>query len=329
MSVPYSRTLLGVIPWYSLLITLGAGLAILLADREARRQGLPEGLAVDLALAVIPSGIVGARIYYVVFSWADFQQDPLSVFRIWEGGLAIYGGLIAGILAVLLFCRRRRLSLLTVLDLLSPGVALAQALGRWGNYFNQEAYGPEILNPAFQFFPFGVQIAQRGTLVWHAATFFYASVLDAALFCFLLWGRRRLFRGRGEVFGCYAFCYAAGRMVLENLRADSLHLTSRVRVSQLFSLMICFCVLLMLVTRIRKEKGKASCGLWGLLPIIPGVPALLYCCGWRHAALETLPNQMALLVIFSSCALFSAWMLFRCAGWNSKSFPCQNNGKTL
>ena len=138
MSIPSSRYFLGLVPWYSLLIALGAGLAIFLADREARRQGLPEGVATDLALVVLPCGIIGARLYYVVFSWGEYQKDPLAVFRIWEGGLAIYGGLIAGGIAALIFCRQRKLSVWKVLDLLAPGVALAQALGRWGNYFNQD-----------------------------------------------------------------------------------------------------------------------------------------------------------------------------------------------
>ena len=321
MSIPYSRYFLGRIPWYSLLIVLGASLAVLLADREAKRRNLPEGIAVDLALVALPSGIVGARLYYVLFSWDYYRSDPLSIFRLWEGGLAIYGGLIAGALAVLLFCRRKRLNLRTVLDLIAPGVALAQALGRWGNYFNQEAYGPVILNPSFQFFPLGVQILEGGIRVWHAATFFYASLLDFLLFLFLILARRRFFRRPGEVFGCYALGYAAGRLVLENLRADSLHFSSRIRVSQLVSLLICAMILFLLFCRARRFSPRRLPLLWALPPLLPGIPVLLYCLGWHPDFLSSLPVQMALLTVFSLTALFSAAMLFRAGPTSSPEVP--------
>ncbi len=310
MSIPSSRYFLGLVPWYSLLIALGAGLAIFLADREAKRQELPEGVATDLGLVVLPVGIIGARLYYVLFSWAEYRQDPLAVLRLWEGGLAIYGGLIAGGIAALIFCRRRGLSVWKVLDLLAPGVALAQALGRWGNYFNQEAYGPVITNPAFQFFPMGVQIREGSALVWHGATFFYASVCDLALFCLLMWGRRRIFRRPGVTFGCYAFCYAAGRTVLENLRADSLYLTGGIRVSQLLSLGICLGIIGLLAARAAKKPETRLACLWALPPVILGVPAMLYCLGVRPGRLAALPGQMALLTAFSVSALIAGAMLF-------------------
>jgi len=241
-SIPYSRYLIYPIPWYSFLIVLGASLAILLACREERRAGLPKDTVVDLALRILPSGIIGARLYYVVFSWSQFRGDLLSVFRIWEGGLAIYGGILSGLFVLVIFSRRRDLSPLQLCDLIVPGLALAQSIGRWGNWFNIEAYGITVSQESLCFFPFAVQVPTDG-YAWHLATFFYESVWDFMIFLFLVCSRHRLFRKQGDILSFYLFLYAAGRLVIEELRTDSLFATSTVRVSQLLSILICVFVL--------------------------------------------------------------------------------------
>ena len=143
LSVPSSRFVWGPISWYGLLIVIGIILAVYLSVRESKRLQLPEDTILDLSLWILPSGIIGARLYYVLFSPQTFLENPVSILYIWEGGLAIYGGLIAGFLAIAFFCRKRKLSMLMMLDILVPGVVLAQSIGRWGNYFNMEAYGQE------------------------------------------------------------------------------------------------------------------------------------------------------------------------------------------
>ena len=120
--MPHSRFLIGTLPFYSVLIVTGMLLAILLSIREEKRQGLPKDTIVDLALIMIPISVICARIYYVVFNWAPFADNPLSAFYIWEGGLAIYGGLIGGAAVVLIFERRRGLPLFTIFDIVVPGV---------------------------------------------------------------------------------------------------------------------------------------------------------------------------------------------------------------
>ena len=146
-SIPYSRYLFYPVTWYSVLIVAGAALALFLACKEEKRSGLPKDTVLDLALWLIPGGIIGARLYYVVFSFDQFRNDLLSVFRIWEGGLAIYGGIIAGLLVLFIFCRYRKLSFLLLCDTIAPGLALAQCIGRWGNWFNIEAYGLSVTDP--------------------------------------------------------------------------------------------------------------------------------------------------------------------------------------
>ena len=274
MEMPSSRYVFGIIPWYSLLIVCGAGLAVWLASRHANRAGLPRDTILDLALFVLPVGILGARLYYVIFSWNDFRQDPLSILRIWEGGLAIYGGLIAGFLVVLLFSLRRKIPLGTLLDCIVPGVALAQAIGRWGNYFNMEAYGLPIQQAGFQFFPVAVLIPGQGGFSWHMATFFYESVCDFLLFLFLtrLFYRHR--RKTGDVLFFYFLGYGCSRLLIEQLRTDSLY-SATIRVSQLVSfVLIAFVFILFFRNASGASSGRQKAArllllsIWGLLSLL-------------------------------------------------------------
>lgn len=234
MAIPYSRYLIGSLPWYSVLVVLGMTFAVWLAGREEKRLGLPRDTVIDLALCVIPSGIVGARLYYAIFAWETFADDPLRVFRIWEGGLAVYGGIIGGVLAALIFSRVRKLPFSALTDCMVPGLALAQAIGRWGNYFNMEAYGAVITNPRWQFFPIGVLIPSGGGMVWHMATFFYESIWNLGVFACLMFLRKRV--KRPFALTCWYFVlYGLGRVIIEGFRADSLMVFGTLRVSQILS----------------------------------------------------------------------------------------------
>ena len=228
------RYLLGALPWYSVMIICGILTAILLCGREEKRLGLPEDTVIDLALRLVPCGIIGARLYYVAFAWDSFANDPLSILYVWQGGLAIYGGVIGGLLAVIVFALRRRLPPLLLTDMIVPTLALAQAIGRWGNYFNMEAYGAEITNPAWQFFPAGVLIPEGSGYVWHMATFFYESMWNVLVFLILWFVIRKRKKHHGVVTLWYALLYGAGRFLIEGLRTDSL-MSGSLRVSQVLS----------------------------------------------------------------------------------------------
>ncbi len=241
-SVPYSKYICYPVSWYSFLILISALCAVVLSCREERRLGLPKDTVIDLALRIIPFGIAGARIYYVLFSWNQFRNDPLSVFRIWEGGLAIYGGVIAGLIVLFLFARKRNIPPLQLCDLIAPGLVLAQSIGRWGNWFNIEAYGIRLTVESLCFFPLAVQIPSDG-FSWHLATFFYESVWDFSVFIFLIIFRRKYSAKTGDVFFFYLFLYAAARLVIEDMRLDSLYASSSVRISQLLSVIVCIAVL--------------------------------------------------------------------------------------
>lgn len=256
LAMPPGRLFLGIIPWYSVLIVTGICLALLIATREEKRLHLPQDTVVDLALWVIPFGVIGARLYYVMFAWDTFAPNPISILYIWQGGLAIYGGILGGLLAVLLFSRKRQIPVSRLTDIIVPGLALAQAIGRWGNYFNMEAYGLEITNPAWQFFPIAVLIPGHGGNTWHMATFFYESMWNLGVFATLMLSRKRMHRP-GDATLWYILLYGAGRLIIEGLRTDSLYAGSgTVRISQLLSVAMCLGVMLVFLLRTLRKLGK-------------------------------------------------------------------------
>ena len=264
LAMPASRYIFGTLPWYSVTMVCAILSALLLAQGEEKRRGLPKDTVVDLALRLIPCGIIGARLYYVVFTWSLFRENPIAILEIWKGGLAIYGGLIGGFLAALVFAQRRKLNLLTLIDMIVPGLALAQCIGRWGNYFNMEAYGLPITNPAFQFFPMAVLIPEGGTQVWHMATFFYESLWDFGVFAALRWLRKPC-RRPGDLFGWYVLLYGAGRLIIEGLRMDSLMTSGgSARISQLLSVAGCLIVYLLMTCHALRHKRKTAVS-FGLL----------------------------------------------------------------
>lgn len=249
------------IRWYGILIASAMALGLALAYREAKRRGEdPEALLRAAELALIGS-LVGARLYYVAFNWGYYSQFPGKIIAIWEGGLAIHGGIIGGLLVGGLYAWGKALPLVTYLDIVAPSLALGQAIGRWGNFFNEEAFGrPTAL-------PWGLYISPEHRPPEFARddlfhpTFLYESLWDFGVFlvCFLL--RKRLMPIRGSLFLIYLGLYSIGRFFTEGLRTDSLML-GPIRVAQLVSVLS---VILALVgipwlwkRWARSEPGKAG-----------------------------------------------------------------------
>lgn len=244
------RLLFGFVPVYGVLIALAIGLGVFLCLSQERRMGLPKEITIDFALAIVPAAVIGARLYYVAFQWPLYAGNPLRILFIWEGGLAIYGAVIGGAAAALIFARARKIPFAALADLVAPALILGQAIGRWGNFVNQEAFGRAITDPALQFFPLAVYV-EGG---WHMATFFYESAWDFLGFL-LLWSLRKKTCARGDLFFLYLSWYGLGRAVIEGWRMDSL-MWGDIRVSQALSLALCLLSLIILAIRRRRHKGQ-------------------------------------------------------------------------
>jgi len=241
--------------WYGLMIMLGVLAGLVLTTLREKRYGLPRDTSVNLALWVVPAAIVCGRLYYVAFTWDSFKDDLWSVFNLRGGGMAIYGSLIGGFLTGIAYAKAKKILFLTLCDLAAPAIAAGQAIGRWGNFFNQEAYGIPIANPALQFFPAAVWIEDQAG--WFAATFFYESAWCFVIVAFLLIAeQKKLFRRPGEGFLWYVTLYSFERMIVEGLRTDSLY-WGAVRVSQALSIaLFAVCALLLFFGRRGAKRMK-------------------------------------------------------------------------
>lgn len=199
------------IMWYGIIITCGMVIAAVIVYFRAPRHNLAGDNMLTMAIIMVPAGIIGARAYYVLFNWDMYKGDIAHILNFRGGGLAIHGGLIAGIIAGLIVCLVLKMRPLNVLDLCVPAVALAQSIGRWGNYFNSEAHGgPTDL-------PWGVMIDGQS----YHPTFLYESIWCLALFFILLYvDNHRKFEG--QVLLLYGMLYSAERILVESLRTDSL-----------------------------------------------------------------------------------------------------------
>lgn len=218
-------TLFGIdIMWYGILIATGMVLAVLIALREAKRLGISEDDILNLAMIAIPSGLIGARAYYVIFNWSYYAGDISEILNFRGGGLAIHGGLIGGILAGLIYAKVKNINFFKLADCVVLGIPLAQAIGRWGNFLNKEAHGgPTDL-------PWGIMV--DGIKVH--PTFLYESIWDLGVFLFLFIFRKKQ-KYQGQILVDYIILYSIGRFFIEGLRTDSLML-GPLRMAQVISL---------------------------------------------------------------------------------------------
>jgi phosphatidylglycerol:prolipoprotein diacylglycerol transferase len=248
------------IRWYGILIAVAVLVGTWLAQREAiRRREDPDRLLDVVVLAVL-AGLAGARIYYVLFNLRDYTAQPLKVFAVWEGGLAIHGGLIAGGLAIFLYGRARRLQVITYLDMMVPSVVLGQAIGRWGNFFNQEAFGTPTDLPWRLYIDPSHRPPNLAGFDFFHPTFLYESLWDMLVFAALYLGLRRRLEDRpGALTLCYLALYSIGRFIVEGYRIDSLML-GPLRAAQVVSLALLVVSTIVLAVRLRRPAPPPSEG---------------------------------------------------------------------
>lgn len=247
------------VKWYGVIMAVAIILATTMAISEGKKRQIISDDFIDLLLWAVPLGYVGARIYYVVFEWGYYSQHPDQIIAIWQGGIAIYGGLLAGLVVLLVFCYRRMLPPFLMLDIIAPGVMAAQILGRWGNFMNQEAHGGVTSLAFLQSLHLPKFIIDQMYINGHyyQPTFLYESVLNLLGLILILSLRHRkgLFK-QGEVFLFYVIWYAIVRFFVEGLRTDSLYISGFIRVSQALSLVLFFAGIGILIYRRVKVKPK-------------------------------------------------------------------------
>lgn len=218
--------------WYGIIIASGFLLAVLYMLHRAKDFGVTQDDVLDMILWAVPIGVVCARLYYCIFYWELYEDDPISMLYIWEGGLAIYGGIIGGVITLLVVAKVKKIPAPVLLDLAGMGVIIGQCIGRWGNFINREAFGRET--EAFS--RMGLTLPGRETVYVHP-TFLYESLWNFVGFLLLhFWFRKHERKFDGELILLYVVWYGIGRALIEGLRTDSLYITGTgIRVSQLLA----------------------------------------------------------------------------------------------
>ena len=233
--------------WYGIIIATAIILGLAVAKLIDGRYGIKSDDVEEFILWAIPIGVICARLYYVVFSWKSYEADLLSIFKIWEGGLAIYGGIIGAFITGLVYCKVKKISFLDLTDYVVPLLALGQAIGRWGNFVNREAYGVETDG----FFRMEI-LKKAGEYISVHPTFLYESVGLIFIFAILMLTKRRF---SGEKTALYFFMYGVLRSFIEWLRVDSLMLFN-VKISMVLSIVFAVVALGFIICNLVKLKKK-------------------------------------------------------------------------
>ena len=248
------------ISWYGVIIGTGFLVALMCAIQLCEQRGLPSDFPYDLILWIFPLSIIFARAYYVICSPNEFSNFG-EMIAVWNGGIAIYGGIIGGAIGLIICCVIKKKSIIATMDIAAPCLIIAQAIGRWGNFVNQEVYGMEVTNKAMQWFPFAVHITEYGQDSWHLATFFYESMLNIVGF-FVLLAILRKINIKGIVASSYLVFYGTVRFLLEGLREEMYILNipgTNLAVSKVVSLVIIL-VGLVWLTCLLINNRKATLG---------------------------------------------------------------------
>lgn len=253
------------IKWYGVIIAFGFTLAVLFGGRMAYKWKMDLNKMIDVLIYGTFAAIIGARLYYCIFNWSAYADDPIRVLYIWEGGLAIYGGIIGGVIAAFIVCKVEKLNFYNLLDLAGMSLLIGQGIGRWGNYANQEAFGGNtngttgMMSEKVTEYILKHQAELPGVDPYAPVhpTFFYESVWCIAGFLLLFLMCKKFRKFSGQIFLCYGIWYGIGRMIIEGMRTDSLYIgDTGLRVSQVLSaVIIIVCTTLMIILLIKNLKN--------------------------------------------------------------------------
>ncbi|MGJ5969893.1 prolipoprotein diacylglyceryl transferase [Staphylococcus aureus] len=235
--------------WYGIIIAVGILLGYFVAQRALVKAGLHKDTLVDIIFYSALFGFIAARIYFVIFQWPYYAENPGEIIKIWHGGIAIHGGLIGGFIAGVIVCKVKNLNPFQIGDIVAPSIILAQGIGRWGNFMNHEAHGGPVSRAFLEQLHLPNFIIENMYIngQYYHPTFLYESIWDVAGFIILVNIRKHL--KLGEAFFLYLTWYSIGRFFIEGLRTDSLMLTSNIRVAQLVSILLILISISLIVYR--------------------------------------------------------------------------------
>jgi len=255
-----NRILLSIGPiniyYYSITMLIAVLVGLYLATKESKKVGMSEYFE-DLTVSAILLGIIGARLYYVIFNFSSYKDNLLSIFKIWEGGLAIYGAIIGGLIAIIYHAKKHNQSIIKTTDIVVPSLIIAQAIGRWGNFFNQEAHGGIVSLEYLEslYLPNFIINGMNINGIYYEPTYLYESIWCILGFILLLIIRKLTKRKKGLMTYTYFIWYGLGRIYIEGLRTDSLYL-GNIRISQLVSLILILIGLIGIIKTIYKNKKQ-------------------------------------------------------------------------
>ncbi|CAC6078018.1 prolipoprotein diacylglyceryl transferase [Staphylococcus aureus] len=235
--------------WYGIIIAVGILLGYFVAQRALVKAGLHKDTLVDIIFYSALFGFIAARIYFVIFQWPYYAENPSEIIKIWHGGIAIHGGLIGGFIAGVIVCKVKNLNPFQIGDIVAPSIILAQGIGRWGNFMNHEAHGGSVSRAFLEQLHLPNFIIENMYIngQYYHPTFLYESIWDVAGFIILVNIHKHL--KLGETFFLYLTWYSIGRFFIEGLRTDSLMLTSNIRVAQLVSILLILISISLIVYR--------------------------------------------------------------------------------
>ena len=236
------------IRWYSVIMLVAILSASYVILKEAKKKGFTEDFLNNLFFYTIICAIIGARLYYVAFNFHEYQNDLLGIFRIWEGGLAIHGGIIGGLLFITFYTKKYKVNELLLLDIIVVGLILGQIIGRWGNFMNGEAYGPITTYQTLKslFIPEFIIEGMKINGIYYHPTFLYESLLNVIGLIILLIIRKQKYTKVGELTGTYLIWYGIVRFLIEILRQDALML-GPIKIAQLVSIIMIIIGLIMII----------------------------------------------------------------------------------
>lgn len=242
------------IHWYSIILFVAFLIGGMLALKEAKKWKIQEDYMVNLFFYLIPIALIGARLYFVLFNLDYYSVNPIDIFKVWEGGLAIHGGIIAGLIFLIIYTKKYKINTFRMLDITTIGLIIGQAIGRWGNFFNQEAHGPMVSLETLSSLPIPKFIIDGMNIngVYYHPTFFYESIWCIVGFIILLIFKHRKYTKIGQTTSLYLIWYGIGRFLIESLRTDSLML-GNLKVAQLVSILMITAGIIIFII---KSKGS-------------------------------------------------------------------------